>query len=1190
MPRTVDELAAEADSIVVVKVTSSQARRADKAAERLPIYTDYRLQVTRVLKGDRPRALTLTQPHGRIGDLVQVTTDLPEFTPGEQAVLFLNASNEVYGGTQGKLTVEKGRIPSLDISVEEFAQQFRTGTLAPAVKPTQVPAPEPRPGTKAPRVARKSLDTMLSSAISSAIGTLATTTPLNSDFESGTSGWSIGTYTAGAPAWGRTSYRAAAGTWSLFGAGSGTGAVVPPAYVPEQVHTGAWTTTPIDLSSATLADLEYDVWTHLTASGSNWLAVEVATSTSGPWYFANNGYQMGTTAGWKHFTVDLRSVTDAFSGETKSFVGESAVYVRFRFYHTTGTTDYGAFIDNVKITAETGPAPTVTDVTPAGANAGIGETVTITGSGFGATAGSVHFQKGDSQNSGDYVTASIVSWSDTSITATVPQLAATWVRVNAADGKNSGAVPYATGFSTNGRRWTGLPVSYRINENTADMTGEGASIQAAFPTWNDAGSQFRLAYAGTTTKTGSTYDSENTISFVNDTANTYLGRNTYWYYLTTPPTLIESDIVFNDRYLWADGAASGVIDVETVALHELGHTVGLDDQYLEYAEVMSAYTGDAQRTLSPAEVAGAIHLYGADLTPPAAPVITSDSHPDPDTWVADNSASFSFETPDAAAYSYVLDQSAGTVPDTTAEGAQASATIDSVPDGESYFHVRAQGANGVWGDAAHYKLRVDTEAPTTTSDALTQYLRTATITLTPTDAHAQVAATYWRLDGIGEWHSGTTVTSDAPGEHTLEYYSVDYAGNTETPTVEAAFRIDLPTRVDQTGQGVTFSTGWASAEGASFWAKSWTYTYGAGRTATVVFEGTAIDWIATVAHTCGIATVSVDGGPAELVDLYYGGGTTYKRKVWGVSGLEDGRHVVTITSTGTKNPLSSNTIVNADAFDVVGVVGPDPVPTRYEQDAPGVEISDGWTYEAGPYLSGGTWIRTYDEGLTVQVTFEGTGVDWLTAVNHTGGIATVSVDGGEPETVDLYYGGGTTYKRKVWGVSGLTEGTHVVTITSTGTKNEVSANTVVSVDAFDVYGTMGPAPVLTRYEQTTPGITYTAGWGSASGSSFSGGSWTYTYGTGRTATVVFDGTAIDWIATVAHTCGIATVSIDGGPAETVDLYYGGGTTYKRKVWGVSGLQPGRHVVTIANTGTKNPLSSNTIVNVDAFDVTGALVP
>jgi len=76
---------------------------------------------------------------------------------------------------------------------------------------------------------------------------------------------------------------------------------------------------------------------------------------------------------------------------------------------------------------------------------------------------------------------------------------------------------------------------------------------------------------------------------------------------------LESDVSYNTRYGWSTSGSN--YDVETVALHELGHTIGSGDIYGKAAysadtrQVMHYYTG-VKRTLGNGDKTGAWILYG----------------------------------------------------------------------------------------------------------------------------------------------------------------------------------------------------------------------------------------------------------------------------------------------------------------------------------------------------------------------------------------------------------------------------------------------------------------------------------------------------------------------------------------------------------------------------------------------------
>lgn len=91
----------------------------------------------------------------------------------------------------------------------------------------------------------------------------------------------------------------------------------------------------------------------------------------------------------------------------------------------------------------------------------------------------------------------------------------------------------------------------------------------------------------------------------------------------------------------------------------------------------------------------------------------------------------------------------------------------------------------------------DTTPPVTTHDSRGSYASSATITLLPQDAGSGVAYTRFRIDDGAET-TGTVVTVSTLGEHTLDYWSVDNAGNIErTRTVQFSVLEHLSPTVDR---------------------------------------------------------------------------------------------------------------------------------------------------------------------------------------------------------------------------------------------------------------------------------------------------------------------------------------------------------------------------------------------------------
>lgn len=67
---------------------------------------------------------------------------------------------------------------------------------------------------------------------------------------------------------------------------------------------------------------------------------------------------------------------------------------------------------------------------------------------------------------------------------------------------------------------------------------------------------------------------------------------------------------FDDTETWVDGAVAGGYDIETVALHELGHLLGLDHSTVPGTVMWpTVYSNNTLRTLQPDDLAGITALY-----------------------------------------------------------------------------------------------------------------------------------------------------------------------------------------------------------------------------------------------------------------------------------------------------------------------------------------------------------------------------------------------------------------------------------------------------------------------------------------------------------------------------------------------------------------------------------------------------
>jgi hypothetical protein len=180
----------------------------------------------------------------------------------------------------------------------------------------------------------------------------------------------------------------------------------------------------------------------------------------------------------------------------------------------------------------------------------------------------------------------------------------------------------------------------------------------------------------------------------------------------------------------------------------------------------------------------------------------------------------------------------------------------------------------------------------TTSDVQTSYVGPARIEYSVTEGGlVAVGWTYSRVDG-GPARAGSTLDVSEPGEHTLEYWSVDQQGNIETPSKTASFTIieDTTAPVTTSNAGSTYygnTTITLTATDASFLGvKNTYYTLNGGPVQT----GTRVSIPATsgtVAYTLAFWSDDWSGNveAANTATFTVTGGTGTIRLVWGDSDI-----------------------------------------------------------------------------------------------------------------------------------------------------------------------------------------------------------------------------------------------------------------------------------------------------------------
>jgi hypothetical protein len=130
-----------------------------------------------------------------------------------------------------------------------------------------------------------------------------------------------------------------------------------------------------------------------------------------------------------------------------------------------------------------------------------------------------------------------------------------------------------------------------------------------------------------------------------------------------------------------------------------------------------------------------------------------------------------------------------------------------------------------------------------------------------------------------------------------------------------------------------------------------------------------------------------------------------------------------------------------------------------DDSSPAVAYTGTWASSQSIYNGLSPQNDYYDEtyhesataGASVSFTFTGTSIQWIGSYGADHGIASVSVDGAAPVSVDTY-SADTLRQQVLFSQNGLSPGRHTIAITITSSENPSSSGTEQDVDAFVTSG------------------------------------------------------------------------------------------------------------------------------------------
>ena len=288
----------------------------------------------------------------------------------------------------------------------------------------------------------------------------------------------------------------------------------------------------------------------------------------------------------------------------------------------------------------------------------------------------------------------------------------------------------------------------------------------------------------------------------------------------------------------------------------------------------------------------------------------------------------------------------------------------------------------------------------------------------------------------------------------------------------------------------------------------------------------------------------------------------------------------TVTAPASPAPTASNKINDTDSSVIYSRGGGSIKDWDYFQPAPEDYLQD---EHSSNFVRGGGAIT----GVGAVVNFSGTGITWIGKKGSQYGIASYSIDGGSPQSVDNY-NSSEIDQTPIVTISGLSSESHVLSINLLNQKNASAVDYWQTLDAFDVNGSpLTPAQgAVAGYNSSELVFTGTWSHGAVSdGSDLSGGHY-WSNATNASVSWTFVGSLIEVFGRPDYEDGYMDVYIDKSPnpVASINGHWGAADddSLNSYMLFATKLTPGQHTIKVVVAGKHDSTARDNYVQIDEF--------